>query len=307
MDRVLGWGERKRLMHLLGVPLEKYGNYPVMRDAYKSKVLEYHPDKGGDGKLMSELNNLWKAFTDGLHLLRECEEVQKQGYTDDDTVKLFLGTPIKGVYCKVYPLCKDFLHKKCKCIICVLKRQHYRMKARTLKLCLMWGQCYCYHCYLQWFGEDDSYDICKRYLETIILMPINLIIYDSIFECEEWSKYLISLRSIDLYISLKVLCDCLDRKQTVAEAPHMELKPSEEHGMQLGELEALQARLNPTPTQTSFVMNPWVSPPLMTSTPRLNRHLHLAPPRGEEGDKARSNPTPTKTFFGLTPGGQPPC
>ncbi|AXS76445.1 large T antigen [Myocastor coypus polyomavirus 1] len=93
MDRVLGWGERKRLMHLLGVPLEKYGNYPVMRDAYKSKVLEYHPDKGGDGKLMSELNNLWKAFTDGLHLLRECEEREHKQQQPEPTEQSFPEEP----------------------------------------------------------------------------------------------------------------------------------------------------------------------------------------------------------------------
>ncbi|AFU25611.2 large T antigen [Alphapolyomavirus apaniscus] len=71
MDRFLTREEGMELMDLLKIPLSSYGNFSVMKFAYKKKSLEYHPDKGGDPEKMARLNSLWSKLQEGVYQARQ--------------------------------------------------------------------------------------------------------------------------------------------------------------------------------------------------------------------------------------------
>ncbi|ACI16490.1 putative large T antigen [Myotis polyomavirus VM-2008] len=60
MDHTLSREESKRLMSLLGLSMDQWGNFPIMRKAFLTKCKILHPDKGGDQELAKELISLYK-------------------------------------------------------------------------------------------------------------------------------------------------------------------------------------------------------------------------------------------------------
>nr|QXP80951.1 large T antigen [Squirrel monkey polyomavirus]QXP80957.1 large T antigen [Squirrel monkey polyomavirus]QXP80963.1 large T antigen [Squirrel monkey polyomavirus] len=62
MDHTLTREESKLLMELLGLPMEQYGNFPLMRKAFLQKCKIMHPDKGGDEQTAKMLISLYKKL-----------------------------------------------------------------------------------------------------------------------------------------------------------------------------------------------------------------------------------------------------
>ncbi|BBG61997.1 small T antigen [Myotis horsfieldii polyomavirus 3] len=56
MDHTLSREESIKLMQLLNLPLEQYGNFPLMRKAFLKRCKVMHPDKGGEPEAAKEFN-----------------------------------------------------------------------------------------------------------------------------------------------------------------------------------------------------------------------------------------------------------
>ncbi|BAX01887.1 large T antigen [Rhinolophus hildebrandtii polyomavirus 1] len=69
MDHTLTRAESLRLMELLSLPMEQYGNFPLMRKAFLQKCKILHPDKGGNQELAKELISLYKRLEELLPTL----------------------------------------------------------------------------------------------------------------------------------------------------------------------------------------------------------------------------------------------
>ncbi|BAZ96574.1 large T antigen [Rhinolophus blasii polyomavirus 1] len=69
MDHTLSREESLRLMELLSLPMEQYGNFPLMRKAFLQKCKILHPDKGGNQELAKELISLYKRLEEMLPTL----------------------------------------------------------------------------------------------------------------------------------------------------------------------------------------------------------------------------------------------
>nr|CAA42510.1 large T antigen [Mus musculus] len=70
MDRVLSRADKERLLELLKLPRQLWGDFGRMQQAYKQQSLLLHPDKGGSHALMQELNSLWGTFKTEVYNLR---------------------------------------------------------------------------------------------------------------------------------------------------------------------------------------------------------------------------------------------
>ncbi|AWD33745.1 large T antigen [Mastomys natalensis polyomavirus 2] len=70
MDKILTAEEKQILISLLELDPQYWGDYGRMQKCYKKKCLQLHPDKGGDGQLMQQLNTLWTKLKDGLYRVR---------------------------------------------------------------------------------------------------------------------------------------------------------------------------------------------------------------------------------------------
>ncbi|BAJ53087.1 large T antigen [Betapolyomavirus mastomysis] len=66
MDHTLTREESLRLMELLQLPMEQYGNFPLMRKAFLARCRVLHPDKGGDQTLAKELITLYRKLEEHL-------------------------------------------------------------------------------------------------------------------------------------------------------------------------------------------------------------------------------------------------
>ncbi|BBG62128.2 large T antigen [Rhinolophus thomasi polyomavirus 2] len=66
MDHTLTRDETKKLMELLKLPLDQYGNFPLMRKAFLQRCKVMHPDKGGDLESAKELISLYKRLEECL-------------------------------------------------------------------------------------------------------------------------------------------------------------------------------------------------------------------------------------------------
>ncbi|AHZ11646.1 large T antigen [New Jersey polyomavirus-2013] len=73
MEKVLEKSDKEMLIELLGIPRYAYGNFPIMKTAYKRASKIYHPDKGGSSEKMMLLNSLWQKFQEGLIEVRDSE------------------------------------------------------------------------------------------------------------------------------------------------------------------------------------------------------------------------------------------
>ncbi|AOW44159.1 large T antigen [Polyomavirus sp.] len=62
MDHALTREESVKLMQLLKLPMEQYGNFPLMRRAFLEQCKVLHPDKGGNAELAKELISLYRKL-----------------------------------------------------------------------------------------------------------------------------------------------------------------------------------------------------------------------------------------------------
>lgn len=180
MDSVLTRQEKRELCDLLEIPHHCYGNIPMMKAQYKKMCLVYHPDKGGDGSKMVKLNSLWTSFQDEITKLRAevnffSYQVSAKFFWDLDfnTLKDYLGKN----QCKFIrgPPCLWSKYSFCRCITCRLSQQHQDIKDTQEKKCLIWGDCYCYRCYLLWFGFPPTWESFDWYQEIILNTDMHLL------------------------------------------------------------------------------------------------------------------------------------
>lgn len=174
MDLVLNRKEREALCKLLEISPNCYGNIPLMKAAFKRSCLKHHPDKGGNPVIMMELNTLWSKFQQNIHKLRSdfsmFDEVStKFPWEEYGTLKDYMQSGYNARFCRG-PGCmlKQLRDSKCACISCKLSRQHCSLKTLKQKNCLTWGECFCYQCFILWFGFPptwESFDWWQKTLE----------------------------------------------------------------------------------------------------------------------------------------------
>ncbi|BBG62102.1 small T antigen [Rhinolophus pearsonii polyomavirus 2] len=169
MDRFLSRDEMKELMDLLNVPAHCYGNMAMLKINYKKMSKIYHPDKGGDAAKMKRMNELWQKLADNI-----CSARQESGYQvsawlfgDFQTCKDFLGPKFKDKVCKVYPNCVLSPKEECTCLVCMLARQHRIYKIWKRQPCMVWGECFCYKCFLLWFGLPENEESISWWAQII--------------------------------------------------------------------------------------------------------------------------------------------
>ncbi|BBG62152.1 small T antigen [Rousettus leschenaultii polyomavirus 1] len=142
MDHILTREESLRLMQLLELPPEHYGNLPLMRKAFLKRCKDLHPDKGGDQEKAKELITLYRKLESHVSSLDTEESFTAEQVCEDD---FFL-------YIKDWVECNMGL-KPCVCLFCLLRQNHKAAKGRPK----VWGQCYCFKCYCTWFGLEWSW------------------------------------------------------------------------------------------------------------------------------------------------------
>ncbi|AIT68769.1 small t antigen [Bovine polyomavirus 3] len=156
MDRVLAREEAKELLGLLGLPPTCWGNMPLMKKKLREARIKYHPDKGGDNQTMARLNDLWAKAQAKLESVHESDPGFFSGpvsfFWDSDypTLGEMLG-PLWGSKIKRNSHCVVFGMRACTCITCVLGQIHQK-KLKAWRRPITWGECYCFNCYLVWFG-----------------------------------------------------------------------------------------------------------------------------------------------------------
>lgn len=154
MDRALTRSEMRRLMSLLQLPASMFGNLALMKQNFRRRILELHPDKGGDHTLMAELNVLWDRFMKNLADKRNTflgSVGLPWASMDFATVGGVLGSSFDKKLCKVPVQCMTGL-RHCSCIMCRLILQHQDRKIDLRKPCLVWGECFCFKCFALWFA-----------------------------------------------------------------------------------------------------------------------------------------------------------
>ncbi|QLH64631.1 ST Antigen [California sea lion polyomavirus 2] len=177
MESVLTKEEKTELLQLLELNPSCYGNVPLMQAKYKRAALKYHPDKGGDEEKMKRLNVLFTKFFSGCAYLREDNptptyEVIFKNF-DYLLVKDYMGLGSLGKMCANFYFCVYLqMTMQCRCLVCVLDKQHKTKKRLTRKPCLTWGECYCFSCYRNWFGMDLTEDSFFWYKMLIGRMPL---------------------------------------------------------------------------------------------------------------------------------------
>ncbi|AFU25612.1 small T antigen [Alphapolyomavirus apaniscus] len=197
MDRFLTREEGMELMDLLKIPLSSYGNFSVMKFAYKKKSLEYHPDKGGDPEKMARLNSLWSKLQEGVYQARQefaAEHGPQVGAWFWDcnycTVKDYFGKHFNTLIIKHFPQCCEQPMPECTCLTCKVGLQHAIYKQMHRKMCVVWGECFCYRCYCIWFAEPprdpNTFGAWSAILGDLDLHLVNL--YFKLTEDLTWGK-----------------------------------------------------------------------------------------------------------------------
>ncbi|BAJ53088.1 small T antigen [Betapolyomavirus mastomysis] len=159
MDHTLTREESLRLMELLQLPMEQYGNFPLMRKAFLARCRVLHPDKGGDQTLAKELITLYRKLEEHLPQL----DPQERFSTD----QVCVGDP--GIkFMKDWLDCNQNLGN-CTCLFCLLRDDHNEKCKGARPKC--WGQCLCFKCYITWFGLEHNWEIFLSWRGIVGLMP----------------------------------------------------------------------------------------------------------------------------------------
>nr|BBG62139.2 large T antigen [Rhinolophus affinis polyomavirus 4] len=156
MDHTLSREETKRLMELLKLPLDQYGNFPLMRKSFLQRCKVMHPDKGGDPDMAKELISLYRRLEESLPALHTEEGFSTSKVCETDNFKIFGD----------YITCKK-LNVPCSCIFCLLRSSHKFKPPFLPAKPKCWGDCLCYACYLNWFGLEDSFFILQTWINLI--------------------------------------------------------------------------------------------------------------------------------------------
>ncbi|BBG62123.1 small T antigen [Rhinolophus thomasi polyomavirus 1] len=159
MDHTLTREESIKLMQLLNLPLEQYGNFPLMRKAFLKRCKIMHPDKGGDVEAAKELISLYKKLEECLPPLHTEEGFSTSQVCSTSNFTIF----------KDWMSCKE-QKILCTCIFCLLRVHHKEKPSRRSKP-KCWGECLCYECYTTWFGLLDSRFIFDSWLQLIGNIP----------------------------------------------------------------------------------------------------------------------------------------
>ncbi|AFU25607.1 small T antigen [Macaca fascicularis polyomavirus 1] len=178
MDQILSQEERYELMDLLQITRAAWGNLSLMKKAYKTVSKLYHPDKGGDSTKMQRLNELFQRVQVTLLEIRSDSGTSSSQvawfFWDENfrTLGAFLGEKFNQRIISLYPDCTKFVREKCRCVVCILKKQHISTKRNKKKPCLVWGECFCYKCYLEWFGFPE--DFTSFHYWTLLMANMDL-------------------------------------------------------------------------------------------------------------------------------------
>ncbi|BAQ55573.1 small t antigen [Bat polyomavirus 6c] len=159
MDHALTREESQRLMELLNLPMEQFGNFHLMKRAFLSSIKKYHPDKGGDESMAKELISLYKKAECHVSSL---ETEDDTSFTTDEVQKADMFLYLRDwVECNMgFP---------CKCLFCMLRKRHNERKKNLLHN--VWGTCYCFKCYILWFGLEHSWIIFLSWKGIIANTP----------------------------------------------------------------------------------------------------------------------------------------
>lgn len=157
MDHILTREESKLLMELLGLPMDQYGNFPLMRKAFLQKCKVMHPDKGGDVEAAKLLISLYKKLEAEVQCLNTDESYSTDQVRDLSNL----------VYLKDWLICcvGSF---RCSCIHCLLIKNHKQELSARPKL---WGLCLCFNCYVEWFGLIHTYEVFQSWQAIIAVTP----------------------------------------------------------------------------------------------------------------------------------------
>ncbi|BAQ55561.1 small t antigen [Bat polyomavirus 6d] len=146
MDHLLTREESIRLMQLLELPMDEFGNFNAMRSQFHKQIKKMHPDKGGNPEQAKELISLYKKLEEKISPLQPdsdattTEQVYEQG-------QFFL-------YLKDWVSCNRG-ESSCACLFCMLKANHEKRKRERKHN--VWGHCFCFQCYITWFGLEHSW------------------------------------------------------------------------------------------------------------------------------------------------------
>lgn len=172
MDKFLEKEEKNLLISLLEVNKNSFYNLPIMKQAYKKASKKLHPDKGGNLELMMMLNSLWQKYQEGVVDMRNTE-VCAAWITDiwDVTCSFFYGPKRFRELIYRTPQCLMKRCSNCNCLCCSLAAQHALLKSQLCKRCLIWGECFCLHCFSTWYGLPPEWDTLDLWAQVMAEMP----------------------------------------------------------------------------------------------------------------------------------------
>lgn len=185
MDQALSRAEAKELMGLLGLPEDSWGNVPLITYRFRQKSKIYHPDKGGNEETMKRMTELYSRMQNTLQNLRSSNEnenmyppVRMLLLTDTFTLGELLGPQFESKVIFIWPTCAKCRYRTyCKCVCCILKRQHDEIKKVRNKPCVTWGECYCFDCFLLWFGCDLTKTSLHAWKQVMYNLDLDLLMF----------------------------------------------------------------------------------------------------------------------------------
>lgn len=144
-------------MGLIGLSMACWGNLPLIQHKVRMASKKYHPDKGGDPEKMQRLNVLKEkldaTLRDQMSSSPTWHFSEKVSFwTIPLTVGEFCGPDFHKKKVWDFHLCVKQGMISCKCLHCLLKKQHHLKVEEQLGKPTIWGHCWCYSCYLLWFG-----------------------------------------------------------------------------------------------------------------------------------------------------------
>lgn len=180
MDKLLTREERRELLSLLGLPSNSWGDMAAIQKAYRGACRRYHPDKGGCEQTMKRLTELFTKAYDSLSELRTGRGATWDGQQvcclyDYTTIFDFLGEEKAREKLMSNFSCYTGKNTMCRCFFCLLRMQHKNCKIFGNKKCLVWGECFCFYCYQQWFDSTEDFTGVKEWGEQIFSLHLDIL------------------------------------------------------------------------------------------------------------------------------------
>nr|WCR62213.1 MAG: small T antigen [Polyomaviridae sp.] len=125
---------------------------------------DLHPDKGGDEAQMKKLNELYRKMEAGLADLHESGPSTSFSEPQVKRRKLFhfresfmngfsshlCERGLDSWYIRDLFLCGEGRVAACNCLMCTLRRRH---RERFGRRPAVWVECFCFDCFVLWFGS----------------------------------------------------------------------------------------------------------------------------------------------------------